>query len=485
MKRFAPTFVLILFLFPPDRLPAYDRRAWMSYPNMNHVTSLAEGDGEIYVGTTGGIRRYDRFGERWLPPLTTLDGLPDNRVQRLFFDPDTGDLWFTTPAGTGRWMSRLEVLSLAGLPPDGLNRARPSADIPPVFAPFGYYLQNGRILGPHQNYDITDVLIDSWRILWVGTWGLGVGRADLRNEQLHFHPFGPLDGNVTAIARDDDAIWFGGEDSFQARAQGITRYRPASGAWEYFDPDRTVGLEDAQVSAILPDTADVWFGTPSGIARYNRVNGRWVTYLSSRLRLGRVTALARDGHRLWVGAEDGLAVLDLPVDELRRVEGSERVFVFDLHTGREFVWAATDHGLFRCAHQRPTWVAVGGADGLTANAILGVSTFGGNVWAAAETPPALVHLAPSDSTWRRFPLPELSGNRRVAIAADGARVWVGTAQGASRLNVARELWARYTQSDGLLHDRVQAVLLDGESVWFGTAGGVSQFHWQMDFFERD
>ena len=485
MKRFALAFILILFLLPSDRLPAYDRRAWTSYPNMNYVTSLAEGDGEIYVGTTGGIRRYDRFGERWLPPLTTLDGLPDNRVQRLFFDPDTGDLWFTTPAGTGRWMSRLEVLSLAGLPPDGLNRPRPSAAIPPVFAPFGYYLKNGRILGPHQNYNITDALIDSWRILWIGTWGLGVGRADLRNEQLRFHPFGPLDENVTAIARDGDAVWFGGGDTFQARAQGITRYRPASGEWDYFDPDRTVGLEDAQVSVILPDTADVWFGTPSGVARYTRASERWVTYLSSRLRLGRITALARDGHRLWVGAEDGLAVLDLPVDEFRRVDGSERVFVFDLHTGLEFVWAATDHGLFRCVRQQPTWAAVSGADGLTEKVILGVSTFGGNVWAAVETPPALVHMAPSDSTWRRFPLPELGGNRRVAIAADSARVWVGTVQGVSRLNVARELWERYTQSDGLLHDRVQAVLLDGESVWFGTAGGVSQFHWQMDFFERD
>ena len=42
-------------------LDAYDREVWTSFPNMNSVTSLAEGETQIFVGTTGGIRRYDRF----------------------------------------------------------------------------------------------------------------------------------------------------------------------------------------------------------------------------------------------------------------------------------------------------------------------------------------------------------------------------------------------------------------------------------------
>ena len=96
--RFTGPILCLLLTLP---LWAYDREVWTSYPNMNHVTALAEGDVQIYVATTGGIRRYDRFVNRWLPPLTTLDGLPDNRVQRLAYDPDTGDLWFDTPSGSG------------------------------------------------------------------------------------------------------------------------------------------------------------------------------------------------------------------------------------------------------------------------------------------------------------------------------------------------------------------------------------------------
>ncbi|MDA0747530.1 MAG: hypothetical protein O2954_13500, partial [bacterium] len=109
MKRFA--YIFFLYLALPISVQAFDRNAWTVYPSMNYVTSLAEGDQQIFVGTTGGIRRYDRFYRRWLPPVTTLDGLPDNRIYDLAYDPNTGDLWFDTPSGAARWLSRLESVS--------------------------------------------------------------------------------------------------------------------------------------------------------------------------------------------------------------------------------------------------------------------------------------------------------------------------------------------------------------------------------------
>ncbi len=474
---------LILCLLLPLSLPAYDREAWTSYPNMNDVTALAEGDHHIYVATTRGIRRYDRFTNRWLSPITTLDGLPDNHVRRLAYDPNTGDLWFDTPSGSGAWLSRLETVSIAA--PHTAPRRRPPAAIPPVFLPFEYDLEGSWIRGPWRRYAITDVMIDSWRILWIGTRGLGVGRADLRDEQLEFLRFGPMEENITAMALDGDRIWFGGEDTYRGPVRGITRYHPPTGTWKYFESDQIVGLDDVRISTILPDSANVWFGTWGGLVRYTRKWGQWLTYHLSRRHPGPVTALARDGNRLWIGSGTGLSVLDLKADTLRTVEGSERFAIRTLEVGPEFIWAGTHLGLYRCARRDVTWKPVRSLEGHTKSPISALFVRQGEIWAAAEAPPALLYRSKSGNTWERFPLSEVRGSRKVAIAADTSRVWVATDQGAFRLDIARKLWKHYTRFDGLIHDRVHTVLLDGDYVWFGTAEGASRFHWAGDFFEQN
>ena len=183
------TLIAILALAPPAR--AFDASLWQTYTNMNFVTDLAEGDDEIYIATTGGIRRYGRFQDKWLPSLTTIDGLPNNLVERMTYEAHTGDLHIQTPDGTARWMSRLETI-VAGGSPEFFDR--PAGRIPPdVLMPFGYYVSGGLIRGPRRDYRITDILLDSWNNLWVGTAGLGVGYTDLRFNSIEFLRHGPLE----------------------------------------------------------------------------------------------------------------------------------------------------------------------------------------------------------------------------------------------------------------------------------------------------
>ena len=477
MRRYLLLTGLCLLL--PTRLFGFDAELWTNFPNMNHVTSLAEGEIEMFVATTGGIRRYDRFYDRWLPPLTTRDGLPDNRVLRLAYEPDTGDLWFETASGKGRWLTRLETISaFAGDPPR--SHSRPG--IPQLIMPFGYHLQGGWIRGPRRVYEITDTLLDSWRVLWIGTWGLGVGRADLRDERLAFRRFGPIAENVTAIARDGDAYWFGGDDTYSAPAPGITRYTPSSQTWDYFEAEDIIGLEDARIGVILPDSADVWFGSDEGLVRFERETDAWLTYRVDRSYVSRVTALARDSDRLWIGTSTGLAVFDLAADTIRAVDGSERFAINDLAKGSNHVWAATDHGLFRCPRGEATWRRVESASGLTERPTAAVAAAEGSVWAVLDAPPALLGSTGDHKEWQHYPLSEAGGSRRIGLAADTVHAWVGTDLGAFRFDTHSESWQRLTPFDGLLNNRVQAVLLDGDYVWFGTADGVSRFHWARAFF---
>ena len=87
-------WILLLVLCGTGAAGGYD--GWTQFPNMNVVTSLAESESEIFIGTTGGIRRFDRFFGQWKPPITTSHGLPSNRVRSLAYDVTTGELLVDT-----------------------------------------------------------------------------------------------------------------------------------------------------------------------------------------------------------------------------------------------------------------------------------------------------------------------------------------------------------------------------------------------------
>ena len=143
------TLTLIASLIVASTAQAFDASLWQTYTNMNFVTDLAEGEDEIYIATTGGIRRFGRFQDAWLPSLTTLNGLPNNLIERMTYETHTGDLHIQTPDGTARWMSRLETV-VAGGAPQFFDR--PAGRIPlDVMMPFGYYVQGGRIRGPRRD----------------------------------------------------------------------------------------------------------------------------------------------------------------------------------------------------------------------------------------------------------------------------------------------------------------------------------------------
>ena len=477
-------FILIftfLRFFTPSTLTAFDRELWTTFANMNDVTAIAEGDAHIYIGTTRGIRRYDRYANRWISPLTTLDGLPHNRIRDLAYDPATGDLWVDTHAGEVVWLTRLESISLfvEKAPPP-----HPHLKVPPLYLPFGYHLDAPNwIRGNRNSYAITDVHIDTWRILWLGTYGLGVGRADMRTEELEFHRFGPLDENIKAMALDGETIWFGGSQSQSSASRGISRYHTGTESWTYFESENTFEIHNIKVSTILPDSTNVWFGTHQGLVRFIRKTNRWLTYRISRRNWGHVTALARTPNRIWIGTLHGLAVYDPGVDSIRTVGGSERFTIYDLAAGPRNVWAGTEFGMFNCPLDDVTWTPVQSEDDLVRMPVNGLFADSSGVWATLESPSALVHLPASGENWQRYPFSEVSGNRQVGIDADSAAVWLATDMGALRFDIRRQQFRRYLPSDGLVDEHVNSVLLQGGFVWFGTSRGASRYRWELDFFD--
>ena len=469
------------FLSIAGHLYAYDAELWTHYTGQNTVTSIAEGESEIYFGTSGGIRRYHRFRQSWLRTITTAEGLPDNFIQQMSFDPDSGDLEIRTRTGNARWMSRLEALT-----PGGFAKLSPVnyiPRIPNVVPPFGYYINGDIVRGPDRNYRILDVLIDSWNILWIATDGLGIGRADLTFNELEFLQSGPLVSNVTALEIDGSSIWVGGQDDFRAHARGISRFDRESDKWRYYESDAIPRLDDTQITDILADSADVWFATDQGVVRYRKTDDAWDTYRYSRSSSTRhirnTTALARGSDRLWLGTDRGLAVLDLGADTLRSVRGSHNFRIHDLAAGDLHIWAATHKGLFRSPVDDVTWSPVSEPPAAI-RPILAVDASGDTTWALAAAPPTLLVSTHHDSAWTAIELPEAAGSSRATLSVSGRQAWIGTESGVIRVNTNSGRSSELNSIDGLLDDRVHVVRLDGTSVWLGTRSGLSLYHWSDD-----
>ena len=479
-SRALVTVVCLLLL--SDTARAYDPDLWTHYTSQNIVSSIAEGESEIFFGTNGGIRRYHRFRQTWLHTITTADGLPDNWIEQMTYDRTTGDLSVRTRTGTARWMSRLESLAPGGFVE--FNPIRPLPRIPNVVLPFGYYINGNIVRGPHRNYRITDALVDSWNVLWIATEGLGIGRADLNFNELEFHQSGPLVRNVTALEIDGNDLWLGGRDDFDTYTRGMSRFNRETDRWQYYETDAIRRLDDTQVYDILADSADVWFATDQGVVRYRKMEDSWDTYRYRRGATTRhirgTTSLARGESRLWLGTAKGLAVLDLRTDTLRVVGGSQAFRIRDLSSGDRFVWAATSRGLFRTPIDDVTWSAVK-SHPAASQPILALSTSHDTTWALAAAPPTLLVSTDPDSAWQAIPVPEAAGSTRANLSASGERAWIGTEFGVIRVNTKSGNATTLSQFDGLLDDNVHAVRLDGPYIWFATRRGLSKYRWQDDF----
>jgi ligand-binding sensor domain-containing protein len=487
LRRLIAVLFLILASSP---VRAFDSDLWTHYTNQNIVSAIAEGEDEIYFATNGGIRRYHRFRQTWLRSITTADGLPDNRVLAITYDPKSGDLTIRTRTGASRWMSRLESLTLGGFIEPVSHPYIPR--IPTVTPPFGYYINGNIVRGPHRDYRISDVLIDTWNTLWIATEGLGIGKADLNFNTLQFLQSGPTTQNVTAIEIDGDEVWVGGRDTFNSFSRGISRgisrFDRERQTWRYYDAVETHRLDNTQISDILSDSTDVWFGTDIGIVRYRKGPETWDTYrFSSGIgtrHLREVTAITKGSDRLWMGTDRGLAVLDLKTDTIRVVDGSHAFRIRNLATGDTHIWAATDKGLFKTDIDKVTWKEAS-PDPTTRQPILALDTSGDTTWAFAAHPPTLLVSTDADSAWRSLVLPEAAGQRYASISAGGHRAWIGTDSGIVRVNTISGKSTILTQLDGMLDDRVNVVRLDGNSVWFGGPEGLSLYRWVDDYSDPE
>ncbi len=518
--------------------PRYRQGDWISYTVNRYVTSVAVGNEFVYFGTTGGITRYNVFSNRWDYPFTTSNGLADNYITAVAFDQNTGILWCATTLGISyyhptaeKWTNlfkdeigipkyddvvsigigedrvyfetrggRLYEGSVTGgnvsLSSDGIRAEAPGVrwfgervmrhqKLPLFYMNDGFffmpegYVQDFRL----RRAEVSAAARDGWGFMWLGTWGFGAMKGELRTEELVMLPFGLYSRHVNALALDRNGLWIGGLNRGIDRS-GITYWDQVRQRWRYFE-SRFIGqLLTDEINRMVVAGDSLFCATRFGLSIYDMANDRWTkfTLFDGLVKDNVNDVLVEDGFA-WVATDGGLNLIKLqPVDK-----DSERVVevaaddlhlrrVFDIERAGRFLWAATEFGVYRFDVENQIGGFVDEVNSPGGRMVTCIARYQNELWFGSTRSINVYDL--KTGQWLGAPEKNifLPGPVR-AIAVDGAAVWAGTDAGVLKYNRKTRDWRRFTVEDGLIDNQVNVILIDGDYVWFGTSQGLTLFFW--------
>lgn len=521
----------------------YDLDDWVTYSMTRWVTSISEGRDFIYFGTTGGIMRYNMYSNNWERCWTVSDGLPDNFIITVAYDFNTDYLWCSTSYGVSvfrtiwkRWENYFkdelgivpgddivaigfddqnvwlqsrdgEILRSQNQQGTFFRETGNSIDYQSIhWSTENNYVKNEQLelyttgnifFDPAgfirdtnlDEYKITSYLHDHWNNIWLGTWGLGAGKADTRIKNLELLPYGLFIKNVNAFDFDTRGkLWIGGVGSYNGQS-GITSWDFAKNSVEYFQARFEGTIYSDQVTSIAIDERYVWIGTQHGLLRFDEQKYEWKTFdTGTGLRDNWVLDVAVDDKNVWIGTSLGLNLLEkgkMYTKNYRIKDFAPKdilnIAVYDVEIMNNLVWIGTDYGLYIYDTKEKRGGFENDPNGPQNNRVLALGLLNEReVWCGLEDGVEVFDV--EKKVWRGVPEKRFHTNAPVNfIAVNDSAAWIATDEGVLKFDKRRNRWRRFTVQDGLPDNVVNWILLDGDYVWFGTPEGLTRFYWNSPY----
>ena len=461
-------------LLPDRELHQYAHRQWRIDEGLpqNTVRAIAQTpDGMLWVGTQGGLARFDGFD---FDIVRDRFGILDRHHAYTLRVDRRGGLWVGTSGGgllrydAGRFerIDSIDARQVLALEPDGdtLWIGTENAGVlrlDPDGTVTSWGGEHGVVGGIH------DLALDGSGGVYVPTAGSGLHHVDAAGAVTAVAAASMPSPLAWTVERDGDAVWV-----------GTTRGLVCLEGGEVIESFTEDDLEIPWVRQLLIDRdGTLWLGTVAGLVRARRSRGGWsFEALSSRTEANReiVWEIAEDAEgAIWFGTlgsglhqvlatpaitystPDGLAG-HRPLAVLPAPDGS-----LDVATRGGGVLALRDG---RFTPHAGDWARVD-AWSLDRDA-------DGGLWMATMVP-SLDHVV-DGRLHRRYTAADGLGRGRVlTVLVDAVGdVWVATSSGLARVRDGQV--RAFTTADGLVHDSVLTVESGADGrIWAGTRDGVS------------
>ncbi len=424
-----------------------------NFTNYKKITCLAEDrSGNIYAGTEGaGIAVYGQFHELIFDSVSQVAKTEIIEIQgtaNALFADNENRLWIGT--NNGIWV--YDIASKKILGSFNSSNGFSGNSVQCIIQPFGDEI-------------------------WFGTENSGIIR--LKNEKISFRNFsensfrkidissGLSSNNIkTLYAAQEHIVWIGTKDAGINQfissennagfANGTVNIFSNKFEMKYYNPN--VFLQDRE--------ENIWLGTEIGLHRYTGELFRVYNY-NDGLPGNLVWYILSDSkNNVWFSTSDGVSKFSFP-----SADG-------------------------KIQYNNPAVKNYTVADGLPENIV--VSMFEdskGNIWFGTQNSGVAVLTKEIKKVRRRqktsgllseqrgedevevfknFSVKEgLADNNIFSICEDGeSNIWLGTRNGASRLNPETKETKNFTAADGLGGDKVYKIFRDSKNnLWFGILGG--------------
>ena len=456
-----------------EAIPKFVSRTWRTQDGLpeSRIRALAQTpDGYLWIGTQGGLARFD--GVRFVSySRFNTPSMTDDNIRALSVGRD-GSLWIATDGGgllqylDGRFRSFGSNEGLAnefvgavledqkGQVWAGTNR--------------GLYVgRGGRFVRVDESAHLNNIAFFALSQESNGTMLAGgpAGLFRLPDDTLRrFGPNSPMENQIYLIQRSSDGtLWLGTNHGLRTIGNA--------------DPDLKHAKARVIVGAVAEDHShNVWLGTVGEGLILVR-NGKETAFQAPLLPNNSVSAILEDREQnLWVGTADGLVRMSAPyVRVLGTEDGLSDDNVSTIYSDRRGVlWLTTITGkIFRFENGRVNALDLPEpARGLRFRGVFQDRT--GAMWFGTDNQ-GVVRF--EDGQITRFTTHEgLRNDGFQAFAEDReGNLWIGTTSGISRWNGSS--FQNYYLEQGLSYGWVRAMVQDRNGdMLVGTDRGINRFH---------
>jgi ligand-binding sensor domain-containing protein/signal transduction histidine kinase len=433
-----------LLRFDGSRFVTFERGNTPAFQENSVFSLMTARDGTLWIGTEGG--GLIRMKDGQFRSFGAADGLQDGFVRATLEDA-RGAIWIGTDNGLFR---------LANGSAERATRSDATSEIPALAVHALAQTKDGTIwvggsrlvalrdgtatdyplVGQYSETRVKSILQTRNGTVWVGTVS---GLQRLTPGATRFERFAGIQGTVRTLRETrDGTLWIGtiGQGAYTWRGGLLTALESGVGKG-----DAGLKLPSKTVLSLFEDgERNVWVGTQAGVVRFSRSLVELVPLPNASDSDFETISRDRDGT-LWVASTrlshliDGVAI----PTTFASLHGARVRNVFRAQDGA--LWVGTDgRGLFRLGPGGTTATQYTTANGLVNNFVRGM------------------------------------------IGGRNGDLWVATDEGVSRL--AHGVFHNYTVAEGLAYFSVRAMLVDrAGDLWIGTDRGLS--HLVGDRFLQD
>ncbi len=446
-------------------------RTWQTKDGLpqNYVYALLQTrDGYLWVGTGGGLARFDGVRFR---TFGLQDGLGSVQISALVEDAQ-GNLWVgTRGGGVSRFeKGRFRTYSQEEGYPSSVECLGTTADgtiwigtqVGLLKCRDGVVQKMAAKTGAPEKF-IRALVEDNNRVLWVATVeGLYKGTND-RFQNVEAIP--TVSTPIYSLCQDREGnIWAGSGNG--------NLWKLSGGACERFQ--RADGVPFQLIGSLAQGReGPLWIGTRAGGLHYH-TDGKFQRLASNiDLSTSDVWALVVDREGMvWLGTSEGLCRLSrMMVYIYGQAEGLEHPIVNSVaQDSSGSLWLATQRGgvyQFQAGQFTSTLESSNRPQAYTI-----LATADGSIWAAGES--FLHRYRPGEET-KAFTEPPIGGQAIRALCEDGPAVWLGTYYSAllrcDGTNVA------VVATNGSFGGAITSLVRESaDTLWIGTWNGL--YHWE-------